>query len=52
MEPLSFSFDSFAHAGVKHTGQNAGKFPRDICIYENKSIYSHIETFNLNIIYS
>ncbi|GEM_PF-6621270 len=27
-------------------------FSREICIYENKFIHSHVETFNLNIIYS
>jgi len=31
---------------------NIENFFRNICIYETSYIYSHVETFNLNIIYS
>ncbi len=36
----------------KEGNKKNGKFFRNICQYENNFIYSHVETFNLNIIYS
>lgn len=52
MESDNFFYGSSSIVHVKCALKKTKKFFRDNCIYENKSIYSHVETFNLNIIYS